>query len=499
MLIMLIGKVMGMFRNIQIAALYGTETVEARAYAAMSSIPRNFLDAAFASAISASFIPVFNKYLKIDKEKALRLADTFITFILIASLALTLLGVLFAPQLINLLYGFEDETFALAVPLLRVTLFTVVLSGIAFSAVGVLQSLGGFYAPAAMSIVSNGMIITYIWLLNDRFGIMGLAVVFVLGWFGQILIQIPPLIKRGYLFRFRFGFKGSGMREIGVLVLPVMLSTWLLPVNIQINQRVAETLADGGSAVINTAYDLYAVITGVFVLAVANVVFPKLSREADDPATFAKTLRETTSGMFFFLIPMAFGLFILSAPIVSLFFERGEFTAFSTIRTGYALRFYAIGIPGFGLFTILSRGFYASKNGMVPLFTAIAAITLNLVLSIVLTPIMGVGGPALASSVSINVTGLIMLFAMNRRIEGFITVESVLNIQKMAVAGILMAAAVQTAFIYTQGFGRVAALAVSVGAGIVVYFAAAFALRLPEMKSTAETVKRLLKRRRDNG
>ena len=481
MVIMFVGKALGLLRNMQIADMFGTESIEAGAYTAMSAIPRNFLDAAFASAISASFIPIFNKYLKLSKETAFRLADTFITLILIASFALTLIGVLFAPQIINVLYGFDSETHILAVPLLRITLFTVVLSGAAFSFVGVLQSLGGFYAPAAMSIMSNGMIIGYNFFLIERFGLTGLAIVFVIGWGAQVLVQIVPLIRRGYVYRPSLNFSDGGLREIGALALPVMVSTWVVPVNIQVNQRVAETF-DNGAAVVDHAYNLYAVISGLFVLAIANVIFPKLSREADDSVAFADTLRETILGMLFLLIPIMFGLFLLSEPLVSLMLERGEFDGLSTIRTSSALKFYALGIPGFGLFTILSRGFYAAKNGKIPLLTALAAIAINLVLSIIFANYMGVGGVALASAASVNFTGLVMLLAMTRRLNGLITVKAIVNVAKIFISGVLMAFVVY----FVRGFVAERSvfliLLVSTGAGVSVYFITSIVLGLPQVK-----------------
>ena len=59
-LITLIGKLLGLVRD-QYLALNYSIGMNAVAFMTASRIPRLFFDAVFASAISASFIPVFNE------------------------------------------------------------------------------------------------------------------------------------------------------------------------------------------------------------------------------------------------------------------------------------------------------------------------------------------------------------------------------------------------------------------------------------------------------
>jgi putative peptidoglycan lipid II flippase len=495
MLIMLAGKVTGLLRDIFITALYGTESIEAKAYTAMSTVPRTFLDFAFAAAVSASFIPIFNGYLKNrTKEDSFRLADSFITLIFILSLAVTLLGVVFAPQIVGFAYsGYDVRETELAVSLLRLTLFTIVLSGVAFSLTGVLQSLGGFYAPAAMSIISNLLIISYCFLFIDKLGIRGLAAVFVIGWLTQILILILPLRKRGYVYKPRFNFKTEGMRQIGLLALPVLISSGATPINAQINQSVASAL-HLNVPVIDKAYTLFSVMTGVFILSITNVVFPKLSKQADDPGEFAATLRGTVSGMLFIVLPMMLGLSLLAEPVASLIYERGAFTSADSSATGRALAFYALGIPGFGLTAVLTRGFYAVRNGITPLLAAVASIAVNFVFSFALSPYLGEGGPALASSVSVSVTAIILFSAMYLRNKALLDGRAVASLIKIIAASGLMFLAVY--FLRDINAGLIVRLVISAGGGAAVYFAATYLLRLNEMKIAIKIAIKLIRKNR---
>ena len=87
-LLTLTGKMLGLVRDMLMGRYFGTGPV-ADAFFVASQVPRNFFDAIFASAISASFIPVFNEYLeKEGREEAFRLASSFITLMALLTTAL---------------------------------------------------------------------------------------------------------------------------------------------------------------------------------------------------------------------------------------------------------------------------------------------------------------------------------------------------------------------------------------------------------------------------
>ena len=71
MLVTLLGKVMGLYRDRLLAVHYGV-SMEANAFFTASRIPRVFFDAVFASAIASCFIPVFSEYLEKKGKEAAR-------------------------------------------------------------------------------------------------------------------------------------------------------------------------------------------------------------------------------------------------------------------------------------------------------------------------------------------------------------------------------------------------------------------------------------------
>ena len=371
MALTLLGKVLGLVRDMLLGHTFATG-MAANAFLTASRIPRNFFDAIFASAISASFIPVFNEYLeKNGREEAFRLSSAFITLMTLLTAALSALGMLFAEPITALLAdGFDAETAALCARLLRILFPMMLFTGLAFSLVGTLQSLGEFNIPALLSAASNAVIILYYIFFVDRFGVVGLAAAFLLGWAAQVLIQAPPLRKFGY--RYRFSLRHDGLHKIFLLAGPVLVSTWIQPLNLTIATRYASHITGGASA-LEYANTLYTIVAGVFVLSIANVIFPELSRFAAhaDDAAMGESISGTLGAMLFLLTPMAAGLAVLSRPVVRLLYEWGSWGETSTELTAGALTFLSLGMLAYGVQIILSRAFYAEQKGGVPLLAVI--------------------------------------------------------------------------------------------------------------------------------
>ena len=496
MALTLIGKVLGLARDVMLGHTFATG-VAATAFLTASRIPRNFFDAIFASAISASFIPVFNEYLeKQGREEAYRLSSAFLTIITVLTAALSALGMVFAEPLTALLAnGFDAETAALCAHLLRILFPTVLFTGLAFSLVGILQSMGEFNIPALLSTVSNTVILLYYVFFVGRFGITGLAAAFLLGWAMQVLVQLPSLRRFGY--RYHPSLRHEGLRKILLLAGPVLVSTWVQPLNLTIATRYASHISGGASA-LEYANTLYTIVAGVFVLSIANVIFPELSRFAarDDGTAMGERLSGTLNAMLFLLTPMAAGLSALARPVVRLLYEWGNWDESSTALTAGALAFLSLGMLGYGMQIILSRAFYAEQKGTIPLIAGAVSVLSNIALCQLLAPGLGLRGLALASAVSLALPALVLLIAAAERYHGLLNRAAMLDFAKMLLCALLMAAAVRfaeraAAARLSDGLsGRALVVLLPTLLGAAVYLTGALLLRV----STAGQIRNLLRR-----
>ena len=504
MIITLLGKVLGLVRDRMLAVHYGTG-MEANAFYTASRIPRVFFDAVFASAIAACFIPVFSQYLtKEGREKAFRFAGTFLTVMAALTAVLSLAGMGFAGPLVELFAdGYDEATAQLAVRLTRIMFPTVLFTGVAFSFVGILQSLDEFNIPALISTVSNLVIIGYYFTCNERFGIYGLAVAFLLGWLLQAVVQVPALKKKGYRYYPSLDWRGEGMKQVFTLMLPVMVSTWVQPINLTINSKFGSRLYGGaGVSAIEISTNLYLIIAGVFVLSVTNVIFPKLSRQnaQGEGEAFRDTLRQTVHSTLFFVLPMCAGLMVLYRPLVSFIYGGGLFDAFSVDITAQGLVWVCLGMVGYAVQNILSRAYFAKQDGRTPLLAGAVSIAINIVLCMVLTDRLQVAGLAIASAVSSTVYALLLLLPLERQGERVFTAHFWLDMAKTLAAAVIMALGVHLVMnllgtaLPAGKAGELILLGVSACSGMLIYFTATVLLRIPEAQMVIDMAKRIVKR-----
>lgn len=485
MLLTLLGKAMGLWRDRLLAISYGTG-MEANAFYTASRIPRVFFDAIFASAIALCLIPVFGKLLSQEGEKkAYDFASNFISVMGVITALLSLLGMVFAPEMVEIFaVGYDMETKALAISLTRMLFPTVFFTGLAFSFVGILQGRERFFIPALLSTVSNGIIIAYFYLGNAVYGIYGLGVAYLLGWAFQALIQVPTLKQLQFRYRPNFSPKTPEMKQVFALMAPVMISTWVQPINLTVSSRFASTLHGGsGVSILEISNNLYLIIAGVFILSITNVIFPRLTTLNAQGAegAFQETLKETLHISLFFTLPMSAGLVALAQPLVALCYGGGAFGTEEIALTAQALRWVSLGMAGYGVQNIISRGFFAQEDGKTPLVAGLCSIACNLLLCNLWVGTWAVEGLALASALSSTLYGLIMLWALHRRGGGILTPSFCLDVGKMCLCTLAMFALTLWVAEQTAPWGRILTLAITGITGLLSYFFLAWLCRLPEM------------------
>ena len=284
-----------------------------------------------------------------------------------------------------------------------------------------------------------------------------------------------------------------------MLMLPVMVSTWIQPVNQLISTRFASYLFSGaGASAMEYANTLYTMITGILVLSITNVMFPEMSRlsSSGKEAELGTLVGSTLRGMLFLLLPMMAGLMLLAKPIVRLLYEYQSWEAFSTEITARALCFMSLGMVGYGIQNVLSRAFYAQQNGKTPMISGAISILVNLLLCLLLSQRLDVAGLSIATAASSTVSAVLLLIPMMRKYPGTLDRGFWIAILKMAACTAGMAAAVWGTgqclklWLADGMFSRVLLVGLPTLVGIAVYFLLALLLRLDELQSVLTRLKR---------
>lgn len=445
-------KFMGLLREVLIASVYG-QGYASDVLNTSTQIPLLFFDMTLGVAILSTFVPVFNRCLEQHgKMRAMEFANNFMTVVVTIATVFSVLGMIFAEPIIRLMVpGYDADKIAETARLLKVLFPSIIFTAAAYTSVGILQSFGEFNIPSIISVVSNLIMILYLLVAGNKFGLVGVIISMVVAWAAQLFVQMPHLLKFGYRFRPVFNLRDEGLISAAKLAAPVLISSWVQPLCVVINMAFGSSLGDGAVSGLNWANKIYIIMVGVFAYAVTNFIFPKLSRldAGDDNLKFSHTTRLSVAWTVCIIGYISAMFIALSHPIIQLVFERGAFTSDNTALTANALLYYSVGMLGYAICEILNKSFYAVQDGKTPMLTSILGVLVNFAAAFVLVKFfdMGVGGLALASAVSSIVMAVVLIFMMNTRKPGTFTKGFAVNFLKIIISS--GASAFVAGFIYS--------------------------------------------------
>jgi putative peptidoglycan lipid II flippase len=236
---------------------------------------------------------------------------------------------------------------------------------------------------------------------------------------------------------------------------------------------------------------------GIFSIAVATVLFPRLSRLAarGDEDGFRDTVSLGLRQIGFLLIPASAVIAILAGPITRLLYQRGEFGPEETRVVAEALAAFGLGLTFNGTMLMLNRAFFSLQSPWLPTAVALGNLTLNVAFNAALFRV-GIWGIPLATSL-VNIAGTIALVVFFRRrlghVDGRAIMRSYLRIALAAGAAAAVAGSVWLGLDLLVGRSLGAQL-VSVGGAIVlagaVYLGFAYLLRVRELQTLLSLVRR---------
>lgn len=496
-IVILISKLSGFIRDIALAYAFGT-SMESDAFVLAQSAISIFSSLLFV-ALGVAFIPVYSK-LKLN-ELRLELnafVDSTYSVVGVIIVIAAALGVLAADLLVYLLApGFTPEAHDLAVTLTRILLPSIVLTFISTIQGQQLRGNNIFLPSAGIALPLNLMLIVAYVSLASFWGIKSAAYAFVIGSAAQILILRPFVIKTGYRFHFRFNTKNKGLKGILVLTLPIMLGNAIQSINTIVDRALASGLAEGSMAALNFSNKLSLFIVGLVSLGAGTVCYTKMSelgvkKEYDELKSFLGTVINLLNMV---VIPATVGMMVLNLPIIKFVFEYGAFDNNSSEMTATALWFYSLGLVGFVQRDIITRAFYAIGDARTPMINGGIAVAINVVLNLILVRFMGIGGLALATSISGIVGTLLLLISLRKKLSNMGFREMGITFIKILTAAVVMGIVVDFAYpVLLQIHGvSVVALLLDILCGIVVYGLIMFFLRIREVDFVLEYVKRKMR------
>ena len=426
----MVGRALAFAGRALTLARFGAANALLNAFTNALQVP-NALFTVAGTALSTVMIPVYSGLLAKDKsDEARGFINNVISVAMVLLAGLTLLGVLGAPLIARVVGGAAFEEAAFLIFALRAMMPVMLFFGLGAIFTGLLQSHGVFRLPALVSAPGGLLLIGYMLLGWQRFGVQGLVFVTITGVVLQPLLLVNAVRKLGIQYRFSINLRDAHLRAAGRLCMPVLVSVVAYQAHFLFAHSVA--LRQGAAAVMDFSQQLVQVAGMILVLAVAQVYLPKLSAlwAKNDHQGYNDALRGAFTYVIFLVLPAAAGIFLLRAEIMTLL----------GIHAGADLvGLYAIGIAFVALREIADRGFYARQEARTPAAFGVLMMAINITAVLLLVPRLGIQGIPIAYGLAafISAGGLLIFLQQKTR---FITSAFLYDLGKILLAAAFMAA-----------------------------------------------------------
>ncbi|MEK5491328.1 murein biosynthesis integral membrane protein MurJ [Paenibacillus sp. FSL R7-0297] len=470
-LITVVSNALGFLRDIVLSYFYGTTGVS-DAYLISLTIP-GIIFTFIGVGLSTIFIPVYSSALS---EKNQISADKFmnntINFLLIACSFIAIIGLVFAEESVKLFAsGFKGETLRLAVSFTRISVFGIYFSGLIYILNGYLQMKNKFIITVAMGLPFNIIGILFIF-LGHKFNIMLLS----LGSIASVAVQFLFLLyfakKQGFRYELILNKDDEYFKKMLNLSLPVILGVSVNQINSLVDQMIASNLVAGGISALNYANKINLSVNTIFVMSVVTMLYPKISKLAAEKnfEELKKSAIETINIIIIIILPITMGILIFSKQIITLLFGRGAFNSLAIEMTSEVLIYFSIGMIGFGLREVLSRVFYSMQDTKTPMLNAAIGLVLNIILNIILSKFLGIGGLALATSISAIFTTILLFISLTIKVGDFSFKKIMGDFTKVLISSVIMALGSQQLFLYfSSRFSSNISLVISILSGVLIY------------------------------
>jgi len=501
----MLSRLLGLVRE-QIFALSLGASGASDAFLAAFRIPNMLRDLFAEGALSTAFVPTYVQTLgKEGREKAWALANRVLTTLTLYLGTIAALAMLFPQPIVELVAnGFSPEKAALTAKLLRIMMPFLPTISLAVVAMGALNAEEKYTAPGLASSVFNlvaivGGLVAHLVTRDPIVSVTVWAGLTVAGGLGQLLVQLPSLLKLGFRPRFLPDplLRDKGARRIASMMAPATLGVAAVQINVVVSTSFASRGVEGSISWLSYAFRLMQLPIGVFGVAIGTAALTHLSREAAtaDLSALRATLRRALQLVLFLTLPATVGLVVLGVPIIRLIFEHGRFSPVATLQTARALSGYAVGLVAYAAVKVLAPAFYALGRPRVPLIASLTAVAGNIVWNFATFRHFGHVGLALGTSVAALMNVAVLLVAFQVRVGGLFDRSFASASLRIFVASAVMGALVWSLswlFETHAGHSRVqhfAAALVPVSVGGAAYLVLAKVFRLDEGRA-------ILRRRR---
>lgn len=455
----------------------------------------------FNSCITSTLVPA---YVHLKEEGSKRELDRFtgntLNLYTVLALGVTVIMLLVSAPLTRLLAGgFDAEFLDQTIYMLRIMLLSLCFSVGSIVLSTVLNARRNYLAAQLTGFPLTIALCVATIFFSAEYGIHALAWGVFFSGILQIVVLIPFFMK-DFKYSFTLDFSDKRFRKMMLLAVPAILAMSVNELNHMIDKMLAATLPTGELSCMNLAFRLITFLEGVVLVPINTIAFSEMSTDVarDDYTKLRYKLKNKTGVIALIILPISIIGAIMAKDVIRLAYLHGAFTEKSVIPTATALLYYIIGVFSYGMRNLLSNAFHAFQDTRTPMLNAMFTVVLNIVLNVILVKVMGLGGLALATSVSATLGALSLAALLRKRMGSIYDKAFLIDFFKILVSA--LACGLMCAFLnrvlpqsttYINAFPRLIIGTIVSG---LVFLAFAAGLRVKQLSDVIAGIKRRLHR-----
>lgn len=442
----LASRLLGFIRDVMTASFLGAGPV-ADAFFIALKLPNFFRRITAEGAFSVAFVPMFSKLLTDNgMDEAKKFAEEAQAVMLAVLIPFTIICIVAMPWVLYVVapgvHG-DPARYDLALEFSRITFPYILMMSLTALLGGVMNSFDKFGPFAAAPIFFNGILILALAFGTELFQTGGHALAWGLAAAGvaQLVWMVWNYWHIGYVLKIQRPKLTPRIRKLFRLMVPGAIGSGAAQINLFIDMILASLLPVGAISFLYYAERLYQLPLGVIGAAIGTALLPMLSRALQSKDGEAERLLGTAFETALILsLPAGVALIVIAQPIMSVLFERGEFTATDSLFSAHAMMAYSVGLPAYILARVFSTAYFAREDTKNPVKFAIICAVINTVLALLLIGPLQHVGIALATGITAWINLAMLMVSLHKRNHLDLPAKSVRRAGKILASTLIMAA-----------------------------------------------------------
>ncbi|HZU55225.1 MAG TPA: murein biosynthesis integral membrane protein MurJ [Actinocrinis sp.] len=384
----IVSRATGMIRQLLLVAALGTAAL-GTGYNIANNVPNTIYLLVIGGAVNSIFVPQLVRAMKDDADGGQAFMDRLLTLTIIIMAALTLVCVLFAPEIVSLFN--PNATMAnreITIVFARYMLPQIFFYGMFVMFGQILNAKDKFgpmmWTPVLANVIQIATFGAYLWIAGyvqstanitqNELALLGLGSTISIAL--QTVALIPYLRQVGISFRPRFDWRGVGLGKsmtlakwtMGMVLVGQISTTVITRLSSSMDTSGAHQTEGVGYTAYSNALTIWILPQAIITVSIITALLPRMSRAAQsgDRGAVRDSISYGLRVSAVAIVPCAFLFLAFGQQISALLFEHGATNATMARNLGYMLMAFGLGLIPFSAQYLMMRGFYAYEDTKTP-------------------------------------------------------------------------------------------------------------------------------------